>query len=130
MTVLWDMMFFIVLCVSFFSDYANDPHSPRTVQQSNGTIPNQKPRTYDNQGMLSIGTTQHVSDTSSWQGTLTRPNNFSTFTNMSSMTGNTNLCKSYNQWVLLSPWPHSFFDLDLGYCDLCPNIQLKLSSVS
>ncbi|KAL4228916.1 hypothetical protein ACF0H5_011957 [Mactra antiquata] len=29
--------------------YNNDPHSPRTVQQGNGALPNQKPRNFDTQ---------------------------------------------------------------------------------
>ncbi|XP_045209510.2 hemicentin-1-like isoform X2 [Mercenaria mercenaria] len=33
-------------------NYTNDPHSPRTVQQGNGALPSQKPRTYDNQDGL------------------------------------------------------------------------------
>lgn len=81
------------------SDYANDPHSPRTVQQGNGAISNQKPRTYDNQGMLPLGMAHSLSDRPSHQGALTSLYN-SNFTNMSatSPSGYTNLCKSHYKW--------------------------------
>ncbi|XP_060578910.1 hemicentin-1-like isoform X2 [Ruditapes philippinarum] len=51
------VLLIILVCIIFKrrrknKNYTNDPHSPRTVQQGNGAIPSQKPRTYDNQDGL------------------------------------------------------------------------------
>lgn len=61
------------------------------MQQGNGALPNQKPRTYDNQGMTTLGVTAHGSRSN--QGTLTRSNNTSNFTNNASLAANNISCK-------------------------------------
>lgn len=130
--VCWVSCNISLFCVS---DYANDPHSPRTVQQGNGAIPSQKPRTYDNQGMLWLGMSLPPSDRTSIQGTLTRHNN-SNYTNMSATSpfGYNNSRKSHYKWglivtltQLLWPWPKYCYP---PTCFVTPDPLSFLSCVS